>query len=88
RNYRWIMDRVGQFPGGGFAGDENVRLKEGDPRQGFETCGFVEFMRSVGYRLREMNFSVSGAARIRQGRDPSAVSGNGIFVPADDAPRA
>jgi len=49
---------------------------------------FVQFMRGVGYRLREMNFGMLGAAKIRQGRDPSVVSGNGIFVPADDAARA
>jgi len=58
RNYIWIMDRVGQFPGGGFAGDENVRLNEGDPRQGFETCGFVEFMRSF-----EMLVRITGEAK-------------------------
>ena len=40
------MDLYGQFPGGGFAGDENCRPGHGDPRQGFETCGIVEFMHS------------------------------------------
>ncbi|MEV6487166.1 RICIN domain-containing protein [Actinoplanes sp. NPDC051633] len=44
--YDTIMSRYGQFPGGGFAGDENVRPGFGDPRQGFETCGIVEFMAS------------------------------------------
>ncbi|MYR30453.1 MULTISPECIES: beta-L-arabinofuranosidase domain-containing protein [unclassified Streptomyces] len=38
--------RHGQFPGGGFAGDENIRDGHDDPRQGFETCGVVEFMAS------------------------------------------
>jgi hypothetical protein len=46
RNYQTVMDRYGQFPGGGFAGDENCRPGFGDPRQGFETCGIVEFMHS------------------------------------------
>jgi hypothetical protein len=40
------MSRYGQFPGGGFAGDEAARPGFGDPRQGFETCGIVEFMAS------------------------------------------
>ena len=46
RNYDTIMGRYGQFPGGGFAGDENSRPGYDDPRQGFETCGIVEFMHS------------------------------------------
>ncbi|QNE23076.1 transcriptional initiation protein Tat [Kribbella qitaiheensis] len=44
RNYATIMGQYGQFPGGGFAGDENSRPGFGDPRQGFETCGIVELM--------------------------------------------
>ncbi|MYY01919.1 MULTISPECIES: beta-L-arabinofuranosidase domain-containing protein, partial [unclassified Streptomyces] len=44
--YGRAMDQYGQFPGGGFAGDENARPGHGDPRQGFETCGVVEFMAS------------------------------------------
>ncbi|MFE7627620.1 RICIN domain-containing protein [Streptomyces sp. NPDC057509] len=44
--YGRAMDQYGQFPGGGFAGDENARPGHGDPRQGFETCGIVEFMAS------------------------------------------
>ena len=40
------MGLYGQFPGGGFAGDENCRPGYADPRQGFETCGIVEFMHS------------------------------------------
>ncbi|MFJ4677742.1 RICIN domain-containing protein [Kitasatospora sp. NPDC088783] len=46
RTYDTVMARYGQFPGGGFAGDENARPGFGDPRQGFETCGVVEFMAS------------------------------------------
>jgi Beta-L-arabinofuranosidase, GH127/F5/8 type C domain len=46
RNYQEVMGRYGQFPGGGFAGDENCRPGYSDPRQGFETCGWVEFMHS------------------------------------------
>ena len=44
--YNTVMSGYGQFPGGGFAGDENFRAGYGDPRQGFETCGIVEFMAS------------------------------------------
>lgn len=47
RNYGVVMGAYGQFPGGGFAGDERCRPGYFDPRQGFETCAFVEFMRSV-----------------------------------------
>jgi hypothetical protein len=46
RNYQTMLADYGQFPGGGFAGDENARPGFGDPRQGFETCGIVEFMAS------------------------------------------
>ena len=46
KNYNQVMGLYGQFPGGGFAGDENCRPGFGDPRQGFETCGIVEFMHS------------------------------------------
>ncbi|MFI5932602.1 RICIN domain-containing protein [Actinoplanes sp. NPDC051494] len=46
QDYAAIMSGYGQFPGGGFAGDENMRAGFGDPRQGFETCGIVEFMAS------------------------------------------
>ena len=55
RNYRTVMDSYGQFPGGGFAGDENCRPGYTDPRQGFETCGMVEFMHSF-----EMLTKISG----------------------------
>jgi len=55
RNYDKIMDLYGQFPGGGFAGDENCRPGHGDPRQGFETCGITEFMHSF-----EMLTTLSG----------------------------
>lgn len=52
RNYDTILRTYGQFPGGGFAGDENARPGFGDPRQGFETCGIVEFMASHELLLR------------------------------------
>ncbi|HEY0456142.1 MAG TPA: beta-L-arabinofuranosidase domain-containing protein, partial [Verrucomicrobiae bacterium] len=55
RNYEKIMGLYGQFPGGGFAGDENCRPGYTDPRQGFETCGIVEFMHSF-----EMLTKISG----------------------------
>ncbi len=40
------MRLYGQFPGGGFVGDENCRPGYIDPRGGIETCGIVEFMHS------------------------------------------
>lgn len=43
-DYDAIMSGYGQVAGGGFGGDENCRPGLGDPRQGFETCGIVEFM--------------------------------------------
>lgn len=46
RAYERLLGEYGQFPGGGFAGDENRRPGFADPRQGFETCGIVEFMAS------------------------------------------
>ncbi|MGW4272286.1 beta-L-arabinofuranosidase domain-containing protein [Streptomyces seoulensis] len=46
RVYDTVMNAYGQFPGGGFAADENARPGYHDPRQGFETCGIVEFMHS------------------------------------------
>jgi hypothetical protein len=49
------MGLYGQFPGGGFGGDENCRRGYTDPRQGFETCGMVEFMHSF-----EMLTKISG----------------------------
>ena len=55
RNYDTIMALYGQFPGGGFAGDENCRAGFHDPRQGFETCGIVELMHSF-----EMLTRISG----------------------------
>ncbi|MGW1963926.1 beta-L-arabinofuranosidase domain-containing protein [Streptomyces sp. NPDC001935] len=46
RAYDTVMGAYGRFPGGGLAGDENYRPGFADPRQGFETCGIVEFMAS------------------------------------------
>lgn len=46
RNHETAWGTYGQFGGGGFAGDENVRQGFTDPRQGLETCGVVEAMRS------------------------------------------
>jgi DUF1680 family protein len=45
-NYDTAIGTYGQFPGGGFASDENARPGYADPRQGFETCSMVEFMHS------------------------------------------
>jgi len=43
-HYSAMMSTHGQFPGGGFAGDEGRRPGYVDPRQGFETCGYIELM--------------------------------------------
>jgi len=45
-DYQKMMELYGQFPGGGFVGDENCRPGFTDPRGGIETCGIVEFMHS------------------------------------------
>ena len=45
-DYHRFMDPFGQYPGGGWSGDENARGGYRDPRQGFETCGHVELMKS------------------------------------------
>jgi hypothetical protein len=46
RDYDMVMGTWGQVPGGGFGADENARKGYTDPRQGFETCGMVEYMHS------------------------------------------
>lgn len=45
-NYSLIRRIYGQVPGGMFGSDENCRQGYIDPRQGTETCGFVEQMLS------------------------------------------
>ncbi|GAB3711708.1 RICIN domain-containing protein [Amycolatopsis oliviviridis] len=90
-NYDRIQGRYGQFPGGGFAGDENVRPGYDDPRQGFETCGIVEYMmsheilaRTTGDpvwadRVEELAFNLLPAALDPAGRSIHYVtSANGI----------
>jgi hypothetical protein len=51
-DYDKIMTRYGQMPGGVFAGDENSRPGYHDPRQGFETCGMVEYMNTFEIMTR------------------------------------
>ena len=46
KDYDQMMAGFGQVAGGGFGGDENARNGFSDPRQGFETCGIVEYMLS------------------------------------------
>jgi hypothetical protein len=52
RNYQKVFATFGQFPGGGFVGDENSRPGYTDPRGGIETCGIVELMHSFEMLLR------------------------------------
>lgn len=47
-----IRRTFGQVPGGMFGADENARMGYIDPRQGTETCGFVEQMASDEMLLR------------------------------------
>ena len=54
-DYDQVMDEWGQVPGGGFGADENARKGYIDPRQGFETCGIVEYMHSF-----EMLMKITG----------------------------
>jgi len=58
RNYDTMMRLYGQVPGGGFASDENARPGYTGPRQGTETCTWVEFMFS-----HEMLASITGDAK-------------------------
>jgi hypothetical protein len=51
-DYATIQNTYGQFSGGGFTGDEIARPGYGDPRQGFETCGIVEYMQSFESMVR------------------------------------
>ena len=52
-NVHNLVRRIfGQVPGGMFAADENARMGSIDPRQGTETCGFVEQMASDELMLR------------------------------------
>ena len=46
RNYDEVRERFGQVPGGMFGSDENCREGFSGPRQGTETCSFVEMMHS------------------------------------------
>jgi len=46
RNYREVMEKYGQVPGGLFGADENCREGYDDPRQAAETCSIVEMMLS------------------------------------------
>lgn len=45
-DFHLIRNTFGQVPGGMFGADENARMGYIDPRQGTETCGFVEQMAS------------------------------------------
>lgn len=57
-DYDQVMGTWGQVPGGGFGADENARKGYIDPRQGFETCGMVEYMHSF-----EMLMKITGDPR-------------------------
>jgi hypothetical protein len=58
RNYDLIFGLYGQVTGGGFASDENARPGYRGPRQGTETCTWVEFMFSD-----EMLTAITGDAK-------------------------
>lgn len=52
RNYDTVIDKYGQVPGGMYGSDENCREGYDGPRQGTETCSFVEMMWSHELLLR------------------------------------
>lgn len=52
RNYDTVWGLYGQVPGGGFGSDENCRAGYTGPRQGTETCTWVEFMHSAQILLK------------------------------------
>ncbi len=52
RVHNLVRRIFGQVPGGMFGADENARVGYIDPRQGTETCGFVEQMASDEIMLR------------------------------------
>jgi hypothetical protein len=52
KNFSEIRKRFGQVPGGMYGSDENCRVGYDDPRQGTETCGFVEQMHSDELLMR------------------------------------
>jgi DUF1680 family protein len=58
RVYDTVMGLYGQFPGGGFAADENARPGFSGPRQGTESCTLVELMHS-----HEMLVAITGEAK-------------------------
>ncbi|MDR0327397.1 MAG: glycoside hydrolase family 127 protein, partial [Planctomycetaceae bacterium] len=51
-NFWLVRACFGQVPGGMFGADENARMGYIDPRQGTETCGFVEQMSSDVFLVR------------------------------------
>lgn len=58
RNYDEVMRKYGQVPGGGFGADENCREGYYGPRQGTETCTWVELMYS-----HEMLAAITGEVK-------------------------
>jgi len=51
-NFWLVRACFGQVPGGMFGADENARMGYIDPRQGTETCSFVEQMSSNAFLVR------------------------------------
>ncbi len=50
--FDFIRSAFGQVPGGMYGADENARIGFFDPRQGTETCGFIEQMLSDNILLQ------------------------------------
>lgn len=61
--YQQHLATWGQQPRGIFAADERIRSGKIDPRQGFETCGMVEFAKSF-YQIGRMSGLTRYADRI------------------------
>ncbi len=60
QNYNTMRAMYGQVPGGMYAADENARKGYTDPRQGTETCSFVEMMWSSEWLLGQTGDAVWG----------------------------
>ena len=75
--WAWVVLAMGHFSL--FAGDENARPGFGDPRQGFETCGIVEFM--AGLAKKHGIYIVGGTIPVR-GEGDVVYNESFVFAPS------
>ncbi len=69
-NYQEVRRLYGQVPGGMYGSDENCRPGYDDPRQGTETCSFVEMMHSW-----QMLYAMTGDGRFADRCEEIAFNG-------------